>query len=76
MLGRNVIGVLELEYTFKQEQLELTGANIKNDKFQSTGRFLLRCLIDGIRNKYKEIDENAIEGTNGIWQVSHFTKSY
>ena len=75
-LGRNIIKVLELDYKIKKENILRSGANVNQDYLEATAGLIFRCLIDGTNQLYRNIDVNSIEGTNGIWQVSFFIKSF
>lgn len=57
-----------------KENILRTGANVNQDYLEATAGLIFRCLIDGTKNLYRNIDVNSIEGTNGIWQVSFFKK--
>lgn len=70
-LGREVLKVINVQY----DDVVNHAFSIHNATFETTSNFLFVTLVNGFKDLHEEMDDDAIEGTNGIWQVSNTTHS-
>ena len=64
-LSRGTVKTIEVigssNMYFKKESVETVLASAS---------FTFQALCKGLKNFYEDIDEDCIEGTNGVWQVT------